>query len=209
MTFDYRRDIPHGETDDRFLVLASSDGVNFTQIGNIGATGNGSFVDGDYQAFAFDLTSFISDHTTIRFSVGDDVDDGDVVYVDNITFASAATFTENGDPVSLGIATQITDVDNLDMQSASIVLTNSQDGDDFVIAGAPAGSSGNTGIGGITYTVTRAAGSIRSRFWVLPASLTIKRRSMLSSLPTVRRILRPPSGRSTLRSMTVMMFRTP
>ena len=48
LTFDYRRDIPSGQADDQFFVLASKDGVNFTQIGQIGATGNASFVDGSY-----------------------------------------------------------------------------------------------------------------------------------------------------------------
>ena len=72
LTFDYRRDIPSGQADDQFFVLASKDGVNFTQIGQIGATGNASFVDRSYHAFTFDLSSYISANTTIRFSVGDE-----------------------------------------------------------------------------------------------------------------------------------------
>ena len=85
---------------DQFFVLASKDGVNFTQIGQIGTTGNGSFVDGSYHAFTFDLSSYISANTTIRFSVGDNVDDGDVVYVDNFkvgytTGSSAQNITVN------------------------------------------------------------------------------------------------------------------
>ena len=70
VTFDYRRDIPSGQTDDQFLVLASSDGVNFTQIGQIGATGNGSFVDAAYQTFTFDLTPLYfgeHDDTVLRW----------------------------------------------------------------------------------------------------------------------------------------------
>jgi hypothetical protein len=87
LTFDYRRDIPIGDASDEFFVLVSTDGVTFDQIGQIGATGNGSFVDGAYQTFTFDLTPYISANTTIQFSVGDGVDNGDVVYVDNFQVA--------------------------------------------------------------------------------------------------------------------------
>ena len=84
--FDYRRDIPSGQTDDQFIVFASINGGAFTQIGQIGATGNGSFIDGSYQHFQF--RSFVRqaaiNTVALRFSVGDDVDDGDVVYVDNV-----------------------------------------------------------------------------------------------------------------------------
>jgi Peptidase M10 serralysin C terminal/FecR protein len=152
LTFDYRRDIPSGQADDQFLVLASSDGVNFTQIGQIGATGDGSFVDPTYQTFTFDLTPYISANTTIRFSVGDNVDNGDVVYVDNIkvvyvdniniTSVTAAppaidltvTYTENGAPVPIGALSQITDVDDTSMSSAAITLTNPRNGDSLAVS---------------------------------------------------------------------------
>lgn len=144
LTFDYRRDIPSGQANDQFLVLASSDGVNFTQIGQIGATGDGSFVDPTYQTFTFDLTPYISANTTIRFSVGDDVDNGDVVYVDNINITSVTaappavdltvTYTENGAPVPIGVLSQITDIDDTSMRSAAITLTNPHTGDSLAVS---------------------------------------------------------------------------
>ena len=168
LTFDYRRDIPNGQANDQFLVLASSDGVNFTQIGQIGATGNGSFVDAAYQTFTFDLTPYISANTTIRFSVGDDVDNGDVVYVDNVnfTYTTAAapavnvtvTYTENGVPVPIGVLSQITDVDDSNMQSATITLINHQATDLLAVSGTlPTGitaSSYNATTGVLTLTAT-------------------------------------------------------
>ena len=148
LTFDYRRDIPNGETNDKFFVLASTDGVNFTQIGQIGTTGNGSFVDASYQTFTFDLTPYISAHTMIQFSVGDDVDDGDIVYVDNFKIAystapalnQSVTYTENS---AVGVFTQITDVDNgAVVHSAAVTLTNHQANDLLSVTGSlPAGSA--------------------------------------------------------------------
>ena len=144
LTFDYRRDIPNGDTNDKFFVLASTDGVHFTQIGQIGATGNGSFVDGAYQTFTFDLTPYISAHTMIQFSVGDDVDDGDIVYVDNfkIAYSTAAAptqsvnYTENS---AVGVFTQITDVDNgAVIHSASVTVTNHH-ANDLLSVSDPAG----------------------------------------------------------------------
>ena len=164
VTFDYRRDIPSGETNDQFFVLASNDGVHFTQIGQIGTTGNGSFVDGSYQTFTFDISSYISSTTMIRFSVGDDVDDGDVVYVDNfkIAYSTAAaatqsvTYTENS---AIGVFTQITDVDNgATVHSATVTLSNHQANDLLSVTGAlPAGisaSSYNAATGVLTLTGT-------------------------------------------------------
>ncbi|HET7850613.1 MAG TPA: Ig-like domain-containing protein, partial [Pseudolabrys sp.] len=141
LTFDYRRDIPYGDADDNFFVLASKDGVNFTEIGQIGATGIGGFIDDAYHAFTFDLTPYISADTTIRFAVGDGVDDGDIVYVDNfqISYTAAApsddfvvNYTENS---AVGVAGQITDVDGKTIYSATITLVNHQDSDLLAIAG--------------------------------------------------------------------------
>ena len=89
LTFDYRRDIPNGESNDQFFVQISNDGGDtFKTIGQIGTTGNGSFVDASYKTFSYNLlASEITPHTIVRFSVGDDVDDGDVVYVDNVKMA--------------------------------------------------------------------------------------------------------------------------
>ena len=142
--FDYRRDIPSGQTDDQFIVFASINGGAFTQIGQIGATGNGSFIDGSYQHFSFDLSSGSAINTVaLRFSVGDDVDDGDVVYVDNVklsypTTASATqtiNYTENS---AVGILPpQITDADhNAIVHSATVTITNHQANDLLSVTGA-------------------------------------------------------------------------
>src|SRR5581483_372049 len=164
LTFDYRRDIPSGQANDEFTVLVSTNGSTFTKIGEIGATTSGSFVDGAYQTFTFDITPYISANTTIRFSVGDDVDDGDVVYVDNFkvsyTKAASATqtvnYTENS---AVGVFTQITDADhNAVVQSATITITNHQANDLLSLTGSlPAGitaSSYDASSGVLTLTGT-------------------------------------------------------
>jgi hypothetical protein len=174
LTFEYRRDIAAGDVGDRFFVEISSDGVNFIQIGQIGATGSGSFVDGGYQTFTYDLPpEYISANTTLRFSVGDDVDNGDVVYVDNVQIVgipaqgsqnSTATFTENGPPVPVALLTGISDADDTNMESATIVLTNRHAGDFFFINGAQVSHGSNGSIGAIDYTVIEDGGTITITF---------------------------------------------
>jgi VCBS repeat-containing protein len=160
--FDYRRDIPSGQSNDQFIVFASINGGAFTQIGQIGATGNGSFVDGSYQHFTFDLSSANAINSVVlRFSVGDDVDDGDVVYVDNVKLSYATTagptqtinYTENS---AVGILPpQITDADhNATVHSAAVTITNHQANDLLSVTGLlPAGiiaSSYNAATGVLT-----------------------------------------------------------
>ena len=79
----------------------------------------------------------------LRFSVGDDVDDGDVVYVDNVKLSYAITasstqtinYTENS---AVGILPpQITDVDNnAAIHSATITITNHQANDLLSVTGS-------------------------------------------------------------------------
>ncbi len=164
--FDYRRDIPSGQSNDQFIVFASINGGAFTQIGQIGATGNGSFVDGSYQHFTFNLSSASAiNNVVLRFSVGDDVDDGDVVYVDNVKLSYATTasstqtinYTENS---TVGILPpQITDVDNnAQIHSATITIANHQANDLLSLTGtlpvAISASSYNAATGELTLTGT-------------------------------------------------------
>jgi T1SS-143 domain-containing protein len=161
--FDYRRDIPVGDSGDRFVVLISNDGgATFTEIGNIGATGNGSFVDGAYQHFSYDIpTQYLTANTIFRFSVGDDVDDGDVVYVDNVkvTYDLPANYIEHGPgvPVAAG-AFNITDPDDTTLQSATVVLTNAKANDVLSVDGAlPGGITASYDANSHTMALTGAA----------------------------------------------------
>ena len=142
LTFDYRRDIPNGESNDQFFVQISNDGgATFKTIGQIGATGNGSFVDASYKTFSYNLlASEITPNTIVRFSVGDDVDDGDVVYVDNVKMAyttgSSApnitvNYTENS---AVGLSAAVSDVDDSQMSGAAITVTNAKGGDTLSIS---------------------------------------------------------------------------
>ena len=75
----------------------------------------------------------------LRFSVGDDVDDGDVVYVDNVKLSYATTavptqtinYTENS---AVGILPpQITDVDNnATIYSATVTITTNHQANDLL-----------------------------------------------------------------------------
>ncbi|MCW5692908.1 MAG: FecR domain-containing protein [Pseudolabrys sp.] len=149
LTFDYRRQISTGDSDDVVKVWVSTDGVNFTQIGQIGASGYGAFVDGSYQHFSVDISSYISPTTTIRFSVDDGVDDGDWFYIDNVKIgylgtsgsSGSAAYVEGNSPVSIvPDGALIDDVDDTMLQSATITLTNAQAGDLLSVCGQlPAG----------------------------------------------------------------------
>jgi Ca2+-binding RTX toxin-like protein len=108
----------------------------------------------------------------IQLSVGDDVDDGDVVYVDNfkVAYSTAAAqnqsvnYTENS---AVGVFTQITDVDNgAVVHSASVTLTNHQANDLLSVTGTlPAGisaSSYNALTGVLTLTGTGSLADYQS-----------------------------------------------
>lgn len=145
LTFDYRRQISDGDSDDVVKVWISTDGVNFTQIGQIGSAG-GDIVDQTYQQFSVDISGYISPTTTIRFSIDDGVDNGDEFYIDNVKIdyladSTSSTYVEGGSAVSIAPAgTSIKDIDNTTLQSATITLTNAQAGDLLSVCGQlPAG----------------------------------------------------------------------
>lgn len=143
LTFDYRRQINSADPADVVKIWAATDGISFTQIGQIGATGSGTFIDGSYQQFSVDLTGYISPTTTIRFSIDDGADDTDWVYIDNvkIDYSANQTYVEGGAAVSIApVGASIKDADNTTLQSATITLTNAQAGDLLSVNGQlPAG----------------------------------------------------------------------
>lgn len=81
--------------------------------------------------------------TTIRFSIDDDVDNGDEFYIDNvkIDYSTSPTYVEGGSAVSIAPdGALIKDTDDTTLQSATVTLTNAQAGDLLSIIGQlPAG----------------------------------------------------------------------
>ena len=141
LTFDYRRDIPNGKSNDQFFVQISNDG---------GATlrrlvGRRDRKRQFRRRFVYDILlqparQQITPNTIVRFSVGDDVDDGDVVYVDNVKMAyttgSSApnitvNYTENS---AVGLSAAVSDVDDSQMSGAAITVTNAKGGDTLSIS---------------------------------------------------------------------------
>ncbi|PPC97340.1 MAG: hypothetical protein CTY32_01790 [Methylotenera sp.] len=96
---------------------------------------------------SFTLPNFVTGINNITFSNLNDVNlDGVAgninVTVDGVAYSS--TFFENGTPVSIADADiSITDVDNVNLQSAIITLTNAQLGDVLAVGSLPAGISAN------------------------------------------------------------------
>ena len=133
LTFDYRRDIPNVDAFGEFYVLISTDGTNFTQIA---AIGGGTFVDDHYLTASFDISAYISPTTTIRFSAGDEIINGDVIYIDNVGIAYIdGTYVENGAGVAIaGTGSLITDPDSTNIESATITLTNARPGDSLTVS---------------------------------------------------------------------------
>ena len=142
LSFDYRRS-SFDTFSDYVDVLASSDGVTFTQIGRLQGPAN----DTAYGTFSTDLTSFISSNTTIKFVSSSGFSNNDLLFVDNVTIAGnklvtghSATFVENGSPVSIAAMTAngggIADIDSTNLSGASITLTNAQTADSLSVSGS-------------------------------------------------------------------------
>lgn len=126
LTFDYRREISAGDPDDVVKVWASSDGSNFVLIGQFGATGYGTFIDGTYQQFSVDISGYISSTTTIRFSIGDEVDNGDAFYIDNVRIEYSSTvlaYAEDQSPTKIAPSITVADVDSAQLAGAKVQIT--------------------------------------------------------------------------------------
>lgn len=80
LSFNFRR-VDMEENDDIHIYAFKPD-QNPQLIGTISGTGTD---DETYQTATFDITAFISSDTTIRFGVDDLIDNGDTLYVDNVT----------------------------------------------------------------------------------------------------------------------------
>ncbi len=73
----------------------------------------------------------------------------------------SASYTENGAAAAIADTdAAIVDADDTNMESGSIVLTNKQTGDQFLIGGTPVANGATGTINGIAYTVTETAGQI-------------------------------------------------
>ncbi|WNV09235.1 VCBS domain-containing protein [Tardiphaga sp. 709] len=162
LTFDYRR-VDLDSSSDQVFVQVSTDGVNFTQIAVIGG---GNFDDNGFLSASIDLSAYRSSTTTIRFVASGGLGDSDYVYLDNvnISYSNEPTFTENGSAVAIITNATLSDVDDANMASATVVLTNKQAGDQLWI-NSTALSNGSTGtVNGVSYLVAESAGAITITF---------------------------------------------
>ncbi|TPK32407.1 DUF5801 repeats-in-toxin domain-containing protein, partial [Mesorhizobium sp. B2-5-3] len=156
LTFNYEDD---GLGTGQNIVVEAWNGSSWQILGTLGSTtsnGTGSF--------SAELTAAeISASSQIRFRAEGNWDNGDNFYIDNVNIAyssvetatgSTATFTEGGPAAAIAtVNSLIADADSADMASATIVLTNKQASDEFVIAGTPV-SGGDIGtVNGIGYSV--------------------------------------------------------
>ncbi|WP_162260548.1 beta strand repeat-containing protein [Rhizobium sp. Root708] len=146
LTFDYKRESM--ESDDAVHVQVKSNGV-WVEIATISGE---NISDASFKAVTVDLSAYISSSTTIRFYANDELENGDIVYVDNvkIAYTTTPTFTEGGSAVAVVGNAVIADAD-ANMTSATVKLTNGQAGDVLSIAGQ---ATNNGTIGGITYSIS-------------------------------------------------------
>ncbi|WP_348641936.1 DUF5801 repeats-in-toxin domain-containing protein [Mesorhizobium sp. B2-6-1] len=156
LTFDYNKSGPDGGED---LIVQGWNGTAWVEIGRI----DGDSADGNGSMNIALTSSLISASSAIRFVADDNLDQSEYYYIDNANIAcssvdtatgSTATFTEGGPAAAIAtVNSLITDADSADMASATIVLTNKQASDEFVIAGTPV-SGGDIGtVNGIGYSV--------------------------------------------------------
>jgi VCBS repeat-containing protein len=147
----------------RVQVVVTEAGVQFFGTRTSGSTA--------LEALTFNgtltLPNFVAGNNTIVFSLPDTAGPdsaGGTLAVSVQDFNAAASYAENGTPVSIADTdASVTDNDSANMRSATIVLTNEQAGDRLRIGGA-AGTilgNGSTGtINGLTYTVVDTGSSI-------------------------------------------------
>ncbi|MDQ2082928.1 VCBS domain-containing protein [Xanthobacteraceae bacterium Astr-EGSB] len=167
LTFDYQR-VQLESADDQVIVEVSSDGVNFTQIGVIGG---GAFDDAAFQTASFDISAYASATTTIRFTATNGLDYGggdfDWVRIDNVNVAYSGpnTFEDGGAAVAILAGADIVDIDDANIRSATVVLTNAQAGDELSLFGTTfAAGGGGSLFGMFSWTATLAAGALTVTF---------------------------------------------
>ncbi|HTO46652.1 MAG TPA: DUF4347 domain-containing protein, partial [Burkholderiales bacterium] len=134
LTFTYR--ITGIEAPDAVAVQVSKDGgATFTTLATYNtntAAGNGNF----------DISSYISDKTVVRFAVtGGFGETDDRFFFDNVTITATGrnydtTFTEGGGAVAIaGAGATVSDPDGSQIQSATVTLNNAQAGDVLAVSG--------------------------------------------------------------------------
>ncbi|SEI23750.1 VCBS domain-containing protein [Tardiphaga sp. OK245] len=162
LTFKYQR-VGLDDSNDQVFVQVSTDGVNFTQIAVIGG---GNFNDSGFLSTSIDLSGYISSATTIRFVASSGLDNNEYVYIDdvNIAYTREPTFTENGSAVAIVSDAGLTDVDDANMASATVSLTNKQAGDQLLINSTLLSNGATGSIGGVNYSVMETAGAITITF---------------------------------------------
>ncbi len=143
-------------------VEISTDGVNFVQLDRFDSTHTSS-----YATHTYDISAYISAHTTIRFSASTSLESSDFGFIDNVAITTTVdqptghdtTFFLGGGPVAIADASDaISDADSINMESATLTLTNPQAGDTLALMGAlPGGivaSAYDSGTGTLTLTGT-------------------------------------------------------
>ncbi len=151
LSFDYEEGMDSGED----VVVEAWNGSTWDVLG----TFPGSAPDGSNSFSAALTAAQIGSHTQIRFLTSgnwDTTGGGDNFFVDNVNIAyTKDMFTEGGSAVAIAaIDAAITDGDSANMASGSIVLTNEQSGDQFLINGVAVSNGSSGSFSGVNYTVT-------------------------------------------------------
>ncbi len=161
LSFDYQR-IALDDADPKFLVDISTDGVHWTRFATISGPDNDG---GIYQSVTgIDLSGFISATTQIRFTHagGGPANSAsyDGMYLDNVRIdyagISESKYVENASPMAVIANATIADIDDAQMERATLTLTNAQAGDRLWINGTQALNGASGMVSGVGFTVTVA-----------------------------------------------------
>ncbi|MGL4396067.1 MAG: Ig-like domain-containing protein, partial [Hyphomicrobium sp.] len=164
LQFEYRR-VSFDTFTDYVDVMASSDGVTFTQVGRL----SGPADDSGYATFSANISNYISANTTIRLVSSNGLGNSDFLRIDNVVVTGqtpitgyAGTFTENGAPVAIassaGSGVAISDFDSANISKATITITNAMASDLLSISGGlPAGITATISQAGDVVTLTGSA----------------------------------------------------
>lgn len=139
----YRSDMNSG--DDEVLIQVSTGNGSWTTLRTLDSANDNT----SYQHLEFDISNFISANTTIRFVATGGLEEADYAWIDNVevkwaTVTTAETYetsySEQAAAVSIAAAgAEISDIDDPNMESARIVLTNAHAGDVLNVGTLPGG----------------------------------------------------------------------
>lgn len=168
LSFSFGESGTEANQNEQLIVYFAADGTNYVEVARYDA-------DDASGTKTIPLTGPFDSDAKVQFTVTSTSQSTEYFVVDNVNIAYSdqvapssedysAAYTENASGVSIASSPSITDVDDTNMVSAQIVLTNAKAGDTFTFAGLPAGITGALVAGAGTLTVNLTGNSSMANY---------------------------------------------